>query len=205
MAPIDRKATVALEEDIIKLGEVAYDPELSKEAAEAGIQEFDTFLERFANASVRSRCQKLTIFRTAAYVLLPALVSLVKPGDRVKPWLRPHISRALSFLPLRPRGVRSTIEFVLSVHPTTAASAETRGQEAASKGPQISPEALTSATQLVCSPPQGVTPYYWFEHLAPQLFSLLDGNGGLDMVKVAAYVIGYGILGRPQFGAPPGK
>ncbi|KFY64394.1 hypothetical protein V496_03285 [Pseudogymnoascus sp. VKM F-4515 (FW-2607)] len=186
MAPIDRKATVALEEDIIKLGEVAYDPELSKEAAEAGIQEFDTFLER-----------------TAAYVLLPALVSLVKPGDRVKPWLRPHISRALSFLPLRPRGVRSTIEFVLSVHPTTAASAETRGQEAASKGPQISPEALTSATQLVCSPPQGVTPYYWFEHLAPQLFSLLDGNGGLDMVKVAAYVIGYGILGRPQFGAPP--
>ncbi|KAL5347166.1 hypothetical protein ACLOAV_007475 [Pseudogymnoascus australis] len=186
MAPIDRKATVALEEDIIKLGELAYDPELSKEAAEAEIQEFDTFLER-----------------TAAYVLLPALVSLVKPGDRVKPWLRPHISRALSFLPLRPRGVRSTIEFVLSVHPTTAASAETRGQEAASKGPQISPEALTSATQLVCSPPQGVTPYYWFEHLAPQLFSLLDGNGGLDMVKVAAYVIGYGILGRPQFGGPP--
>lgn len=25
------------------------------------------------------------------------------------------------------------------------------------------------------------------------------------MVKVAAYIIGYGILGRPQFGAPPGK
>ncbi|KFZ08301.1 hypothetical protein V502_09428 [Pseudogymnoascus sp. VKM F-4520 (FW-2644)] len=185
MAPIDRKATLALEEDIIKLGEAAYDPKLSKEAAEAGIQEFDTFLER-----------------TAAYVLLPALVSLVKP-DRVKPWLHPHISRALSFLPLRPRGVRSTIEFVLSVHPTTAATAETRGQEAASKGPQISPEALTSATQLVCSPPQGVTPYYWFDNLAPQLFSLLDGNGGLDMVKVAAYVIGYGILGRPQYGAPP--
>ncbi|OBT90463.1 hypothetical protein VE02_01188 [Pseudogymnoascus sp. 03VT05] len=185
MAPIDRKATLALEEDIIRLGEAAHDPELPKEAAEAGIQEFDTFLER-----------------TAAYVLLPALVSLVKP-DRVKPWLHPHISRALSFLPLRPRGVRSTIEFVLSVHPTTAATAETRGQEARSKGPQISPEALTSATQLICSPPQGVTPYYWFEHLAPQLFSLLDGNGGLDMVKVAAYVIGYGILGRPQFGAPP--
>ncbi|KFY26930.1 hypothetical protein V493_03792 [Pseudogymnoascus sp. VKM F-4281 (FW-2241)] len=185
MAPIDRKATLALEEDIIKLGEAAYDPELPKEAAEAGLLEFNTFLER-----------------TAAYVLLPALVSLVKP-ERVKPWLRPHISRALSFLPLRPRGVRSTIEFVLSVHPTTAATAENQGQEAASKGPQISPEALTSATQLVCSPPEGVTPYYWFEHLAPQLFSLLDGNGGLDMVKVAAYVIGYGILGRPQYGAPP--
>lgn len=49
MAPIDRKATLAVEEDIIKLGEAAYDPKLSKEAAEAGIQEFDTFLERFAN------------------------------------------------------------------------------------------------------------------------------------------------------------
>lgn len=154
--------------------------------------------------SALHRCQQLIVLRTAAYVLIPALVSLVKP-DRVESWLRPHISRALSFLPLRPRGVRSTIEFVLSVHPTTAATAETQGREAASKGPQISPEALTSATQLVCSPPQGVTPYYWFEHLAPQLFSLLDGNGGLDMVKVAAYIIGYGILGRPQYGAPPGK
>ena len=127
--------------------------------------------------SALHRCQQLIVLRTAAYVLIPALVSLVKP-DRVESWLRPHISRALSFLPLRPRGVRSTIEFVLSVHPTTAATAETQGREAASKGPQISPEALTSATQLVCSPPQGVTPYYWFEHLAPQLFSLLDGNGG---------------------------
>jgi hypothetical protein len=47
MAPIDRKATLALEEDIIRLGEAAHDPELSKEEAEAGIQEFDTFLERF--------------------------------------------------------------------------------------------------------------------------------------------------------------
>ncbi|KFY43641.1 hypothetical protein V495_03855 [Pseudogymnoascus sp. VKM F-4514 (FW-929)] len=185
MAPIDRKATLALEEDIIRLGTAAYDPQLPKETAEAGVQEFDTFLER-----------------TAAYVLIPALVSLVKP-DRLEPWLRAPVSRALSRLPLRPRGVRSTIEFVLSVHPTTVATAETRGQDAASKGPQISPEALTFATQLICSPPQGVTPYYWFEHLAPQLFSLLDGNGGLDMVKVAAYIIGYGILGRPQFGAPP--
>lgn len=49
MAPIDRKATLALEEDIIKLGEAAYDPELPKEAAEAGLLEFNTFLERFAN------------------------------------------------------------------------------------------------------------------------------------------------------------
>lgn len=121
----------------------------------------------------------------------------------MKLWLHPHISRALSFIPLRPRGVRSTIEFVLSVHPTTN-NAGTQGKDAASKGPHISPEALTTATQLVCSPPAGVTPHYWFEHIAPQLFSLLDGNGGLDMVKVAAYVIGYGILGRPQYGAPPG-
>lgn len=42
----------------------------------------------------------------------------------------------------------------------------------------------------------------WFGAVAPQLFSLLDGQGGLEMVKVASYVIGYGILGRKQYGAP---
>jgi hypothetical protein len=49
MAPIDRKATLALEEDIIRLGTAAYDPQLPKETAEAGVQEFDTFLERCVN------------------------------------------------------------------------------------------------------------------------------------------------------------
>lgn len=38
-----------MEDDIIKLGEAAYDPELPKETADSGIQEFDTFLERFVN------------------------------------------------------------------------------------------------------------------------------------------------------------
>jgi hypothetical protein len=42
----------------------------------------------------------------------------------------------------------------------------------------------------------------WYSAIAPQLFSLLDGEDGLEMVKVAAFIIGYGILGRKALGAP---
>jgi hypothetical protein len=47
-----------------------------------------------------------------------------------------------------------------------------------------------------------LSPDKWFTGIAPQLLLLLDGEGGLEMVKVAAYIIGYGILGRRELGAP---
>jgi hypothetical protein len=45
-------------------------------------------------------------------------------------------------------------------------------------------------------------PANWFHGIAPQLFSLLDGEGEPEMDKAAAFIIGFGILGRKQFGAP---
>lgn len=42
----------------------------------------------------------------------------------------------------------------------------------------------------------------WFDGIAPQLLSLLDGDGEPEMDRAAAFVIGFGILGRKQYGAP---
>lgn len=143
---------------------------------------------------IRSRSRTLS--------LVSVLTTLVQPG-RVKPWLRPHLLRELSLIPLRPRGVRSTIEFILSVHPSNAQRAgSTESSTPQSRGASISPEALSAASRLISAPPQALSPDKWFSGIAPQLFSLLDGEGGLEMVKVAAYIIGYGILGRRELGAP---
>jgi hypothetical protein len=46
-----------------------------------------------------------------------------------------------------------------------------------------------------------MSPEKWFHGIAPQLFSLLEGEGEPEMDKAAAFVIGFGILGRKQFGA----
>ena len=130
------------------------------------------------------------------------MTALVQPG-RVQEWLRPHISRALALLPLRSQGVRHTIEFVLSVHPSTAQQAgSAQSQTAESRGPSISLEALNSASRLISSPPSDMSPDAWYSAIAPQLLSLLDGEGGEEMIKVAAFIMGYGILGRKALGAP---
>lgn len=69
------------------------------------------------------------------------------------------------------------------------------------EGANITHEALSIATTML-SVPQRVTPEAWFSGVAPQLLKLLDGEEGSDLTKVAAYVIGFGILGRKEFGAP---
>ena len=66
----------------------------------------------------------------------------------------------------------------------------------------MSHEALNAASKLLSSPPVGVTPEKWFAGIAPQLFSLLQGEGEAEMDKAAAFIIGFGILGRKQYGAP---
>lgn len=121
----------------------------------------------------------------------------MQPG-RSEDWFRPHVARALALLPLRPQGVRNTIEFILSVHP----SARQPGTKAESRGPSISLEALKSASKLISSPPSGMSTEEWYSGIAPQLLALLDGQGGLEMVKASSYIIGYGILGRREYGAP---
>lgn len=107
----------------------------------------------------------------------------------------------LTLLPQRPDGVRATLEFVFTTHP----SSTIRASEAADpqkQGANITMEALKMAANLLASPPAGVAPDKWYPGIAPQLIALLDGTEGADLVKVASYVIGFGILGRRQIGAP---
>lgn len=107
----------------------------------------------------------------------------------------------LTLLPQRPDGVRATLEFVFSTHPSsTVKVSEAAGPQ--KEGANITMEALKMATNLLAAPPAGVDPDQWFSGIAPQLLSLLDGSEGVDLVKVASYVIGFGILGRKKFGAP---
>lgn len=140
----------------------------------------------------------LTFSSTSTMALMPVLNLLVQPG-RVQPWLRTPLISSLARLPLRPRGVQDTIEFILSVHPSSAA---TKTSRSTGRGSNISQEALNAASRLLSSPPVSMSPDKWFLGIAPQLFSLLDGEGEPEMDKAAAFVIGFGILGRKQFGAP---
>jgi hypothetical protein len=97
--------------------------------------------------------------------------------------------------------VRGTLEFVFAVHPTSTV----KNSEAATpqkQGANITQEALKLATAMLATPPKRVRPEAWFSGMAPQLLKLLDGDDGPEMTKVAAYVIGFGILGRKDFGAP---
>ena len=134
--------------------------------------------------------------------LMPVLSALIQPG-RVEPWLRPHLVHALALLPLRPQGVRDTMEFIFAVHSSTSQKTGTgEAQTVESRGSGISIEALNAASRLLSSPPSDYSPEAWFSAIGPQLFSLLDGEGGLEMVKTASFIIGYGILGRKALGAP---
>jgi hypothetical protein len=140
----------------------------------------------------------LTIRSTGTLALLPVLNLLVQPG-RTHPWLRAPLISSLATLPLRERGVQTAIEFVLSVHPSSAGYNTTAN---AGKRSGITHEALDAVSKLLSSPPSSMSPEDWFGGIAPQLFALLQGEGEPEMDRAAAYVIGFGILGRRQYGAP---
>lgn len=129
---------------------------------------------------------------------MPALNLLVQPG-RTQSWLRAPLISALAKLPLREHGVQHTIEFVLSVHPSSAGYNILAN---AGKGAGISHEALNAASKLLSSPPGGMTAEEWYSGISPQLFALIDGEGEPEMDRAAAFIIGFGILGRKQYGAP---
>lgn len=91
------------------------------------------------------------------------------------------------------------MEFVFSVHPSN------RSQEQAEphkEGAGITHEAVALATQLLSAVPSGLAAEEWFNGIACQLFALIDGEAGPDLSKIAAQVVGFGILGRKEFGAP---
>ncbi|RYC64965.1 hypothetical protein CHU98_g1275 [Xylaria longipes] len=155
-----------------------------------------------ADAQSRVEGQKefgALISRTGTLALMSALNTLIKPG-RIPDWLRVRLMDILMLLPQRPDGVRATLEFVFSVHPSSTVSAsETAAPQ--KQGANITMEALKMASTLLSVPPTSVKPEAWFPGIAPQLLALLDGNNGPDLAKVAAYVIGFGVLATPGWRA----
>ncbi|KAG4430858.1 hypothetical protein IFR05_013659 [Cadophora sp. M221] len=181
MSEEGKKTQPPLVDSILQCGKQAFDPEVPENTRNANIAKFNTLLES-----------------SGTLALIPVLNLLIQPG-RVQPWLRTPLVSDLARLPLRPRGVQHTIEFILSVHPSTSG-----GNTSAStgRGAGISHEALNAASRLLSSPPAGMSAEEWFDGIAPQLLSLLDGDGEPGMDRAAAFVIGFGILGRKQYGAP---
>lgn len=108
--------------------------------------------------------------------------------------------QTLTLMPLRPDGVRGTLEFVFSVHPSNAASTSTTAPQ--KQGASITHEAVGVATRLLSSVPASMTPLAWFQGIAEQLLHLMDGAEGSDLARTAAQIVGFGILGKRQFGAP---
>ncbi|KAL1384357.1 hypothetical protein HDK64DRAFT_302438 [Phyllosticta capitalensis] len=130
---------------------------------------------------------------------LPLLTFLVQP--ETPQWLKPHLSNALSTIPLRRHGVRSTIEFIASSYPPPPMPANERNRND-HKGPPLPLEAITQVSKLLSSVPNSMDPERYFSALAPQLLDMLDGTEGPDFVKAAALIIGSGILGKRATGSP---
>ncbi|KAG0651402.1 hypothetical protein D0Z07_1672 [Hyphodiscus hymeniophilus] len=170
----------SLADQVIHWGELGFDPELPQKDRALNQSKFYGLIER-----------------SSVLALMPVLSFLIQPG-RVPSWLRHPLMSALALLPLRERGVQNAIEFILSVHPSNS-QYEGSGSK---KGSGISHEALNAASRLLSAPPSGVPKEKWFSQIAPQLFSLLEGEGEAEMDKAAAFIIGFGILGRKQYGAP---
>jgi hypothetical protein len=193
----EKKAQPPLVDSILQYGKQAFNPEIPWEVRKANVPAFSALLERFVKDFTWPK-HLLTLPSTSTLALMPVLNLLVQP-NRVQPWLRTPLISALARLPLRARGVQHTIEFILSVHPSSAGS---NSSASTGRGSNISHEALNAASRLLSSPPVSVSPEKWFSGIAPQLLSLLEGEGEPEMDKAAAFVIGFGILGRKQFGAP---
>lgn len=179
--PSSKKSQPPLVDNILQCGKQAFDPELPLQSRNANMSKFVELMES-----------------TKILALIPVLNLLIQPG-RTQPWLRAPLISILARLPLRPQGVHHTIEFVLSVHPSSTSRNESAGP---GRGANITHEALNAASRLISSPPVGMAPEDWFNGISPQLLSLLDGDGEPEMDRAAAFIIGFGILGKKQFGAP---
>lgn len=141
------------------------------------------------------------VHRTSSSILFPELTSLLHPAS--PSWFRSPISTYLSLLPLRPQGVKNTINFIAS-----STSQEPFGSDASLTDRTTQPftaslslDVITRASKVLSSVPSSLNAETYFTNLAPQLLRLLDGENEDDR-RTAAYVIGNGILGRRKYGSP---
>lgn len=173
----------ALVDKLIDLGTKASKPGVDAVTQQTSQQEFNELVQN-----------------TGTSPLIQTLAFLIQPG-RVPPQLRATFMDVLTRIPLRPDGVRATAEFVFSVHPSSTVSSS-EASTAQKDGANITQEALNMAAKMIAYPPSSVPQDTWYQTIAPQLFGLLDGKDGQELMKVASYVIGFGILGRRQSGTP---
>lgn len=179
----ENTARRALVDKLLALGTEVTKPGVDAATQKSSSQKFDDFVQS-----------------TGTSDLIQTLTFLIQPG-KVPPELRVLFMGVLTRIPLRPDGVRATAEFVFSMHPSSTVSSS----EAATpqkNGANITQEALNMAAKMIAYPPVSVPHETWYQTIAPQLFALLDGKDGQELMKVASYVIGFGILGRRQSGAP---
>ncbi|KAH7320086.1 hypothetical protein B0I35DRAFT_430558 [Stachybotrys elegans] len=181
--PVQSSAEPKLIDAIVECGKKAFDPKLGADAREDGLRKYTELVER-----------------SETWYLLLSLNALIKPNI-LPSWLKDGLMNTLTRLPLRRDGVRGTMEFVFSVHPSshTSAAGATGPQK---EGASITHEAVAVAAKLLSSVPTSMVADEWFRGISDQLFSLLDGDSGKDLAKPAAQIIGFGILGKKQYGAP---
>ncbi|KAL3960288.1 hypothetical protein ACCO45_005405 [Purpureocillium lilacinum] len=168
-------------ETIVEAAKKAFDSSLESDSRELRAKEYDDVITRHMGAHSCTQHAHQTRYpaRMAQATLL----------------------RTLTLVPLRPDGVRGTLEFVFSVHPSNSTPA-TDAAQPQKGGAGITHEAVAVATKLLSSVPSSMSPDAWFEGISGQLFSLFDGEAGPDLAKTAAQIVGFGILGKRQFGAP---
>ncbi|KAL9085045.1 MAG: hypothetical protein Q9165_007786 [Trypethelium subeluteriae] len=139
--------------------------------------------------------------RLPMVILLPLLTSLVRSIKN--PSLHGIFATELSVLPLRTHGVQHIIEFIASsLVPPSAVKESQHNLHSQTQEIPMSLEALQQASRLLSSVPESLNAHIYFESIAPQLVSLLDGSCGTTMTSAAAYIIGTGILGKRSVGAP---
>lgn len=134
-------------------------------------------------------------------ILFPDLTSLLHPAS--PSWFRSPISTYLSLLPLRPQGVKHTINFIASstLQEPFGSDGSLPDRRNQSSTLSLSLDVITRASRVLSSVPSSLSADTYFTNLAPQLLQLLDGPNDDDQ-RAAAYVIGNGILGRRKNGSP---
>ncbi|KAM0076782.1 hypothetical protein ACKRZS_010936 [Fusarium odoratissimum] len=171
-------------EEIVEAGKKAFDPNNDASTRASGLEAYDKLIER-----------------TPVWKLLPALNTLIKPSV-LPQWLRDPLVQTLTLLPLRPTGVRGTMEFVFSVHPSNVGRTPDAKAGPQKQGASITHEGVAVATKLLSSVPTSMTAEAWFDGISGQLFELIDGTAGPELAKTASQIVGYGVLGNKQYGAP---
>ncbi|KAF5673025.1 hypothetical protein FHETE_3510 [Fusarium heterosporum] len=171
-------------EDIVEAGKKAFDPSIDATTREVGLQQYNKFIES-----------------TPVWKLLPALNTVIKPSI-LPTWLREPLLQTLTLIPLRPTGVRGTMEFIFSVHPSNIGRNPDADAGPQKQGASITHEGVAIATKLLSSVPASMTPQAWFDGISGQLFELIDETAGPELAKTASQVVGYGVLGNKQYGAP---